>query len=82
MNWQVNRVIYRASYESESFTFEAFSTEELHARACLVDVLTAHGTQYGCQIDWWRPEYIEVRRIELGVGYRDMEPIYNEKESA
>lgn len=78
MNWRENRVIYRASYESESFTFEAFSTEDLHARACLMEVLVAHGRQYGCEIDWWRPDYIEVRKIELGVGYRDCETVREE----
>ena len=77
MNWREYKVIYRAFYESRSFTFEAYSTEESHAKICLVDVLNRHGEQYGCEPVWWggNLDDLSIQKITLGTGYRDGEEV-------
>jgi hypothetical protein len=77
MNWRENKIIYRAFYESRSFTFEAYSTEELHAKICLIDVLESHGKQYECEPCWWggNLDDLSIQKITLGVGYRDGEEV-------
>lgn len=66
--------IYRATYESRSFSFDAFASTEKSARQVLQDVLRRHGVLMKLgEVDWYEADGVEVREIVLGQGYRDRE---------
>jgi hypothetical protein len=67
--------IYRAYYDSKSFTFEAFGNTEHEAIDSLVIGLIQHTTQYKLSPDWWQFEGIELVAFNIGFAYRDNEMI-------
>jgi hypothetical protein len=67
--------IYRAYYDSKSFTFEAFGNTEHEAIDSLVIGLIQHTTQYKLSPDWWQFEGIELMDYSIGFAYRDNEMI-------
>jgi hypothetical protein len=71
--------IYRAYYDSKSFTFEAFGNTEHEAIDSLVIGLIQHTTQYKLSPDWWQFEGIETDTYEIGLPYRDRELIKSNK---
>ena len=77
------KTIYFARFVSHSFTFEAFGATRAKALAALRLGLAAHGKQYGLPT-WWHRKVgdCEVSAFDLGVGYRDGEPITTDREQA
>jgi hypothetical protein len=67
--------IYRAYYDSKSFTFEAFGNTEHEAIDSLVIGLIQHTSQYKLSPEWWQFEGIELMDYSIGLAYRDNEMI-------
>ena len=70
--------IYRAYYESRSFTFEAYSKTEKTARAKCLVALQLHTKQCDLEPDWFifgDVDGIEVDDYELDTPYRDRSEI-------
>lgn len=71
--------IYRAYYDSRSFTFEAYGSTEIEAIDALVIGLLQHTKQYNCDPDWFDIDEISVKSYFMGFGYRDYEMISKAK---
>jgi hypothetical protein len=67
--------IYRAYYDSKSFSFEAYGQTKTEAIDALVIGLLMHTRQFHAPSDWWDSEGIEVREFTVGFAYRDNEMI-------
>lgn len=72
--------IFLALYVSRHFEFEAFAATSEEAITVLKQGLDAHTKQYNLDPKWWvlsDPELdsLEVHEYELGVAYRDREPL-------
>ena len=63
--------IYRASYESRNFSFEAYGKTESDARAALMIGLLRHMDQYNLEPDWYYKDDIFVVEYQLNTPYRD-----------
>lgn len=69
--------MYKATFESFRFSFEAYGETEKVAIASLKLGLNRHAKQYGIESDWWH-EYqgdINTMEIECGSCYRDYDKI-------
>ena len=66
-----------ASFESRNFSFEAYGRNEGEAREAFAKGLAEHKRQCGVDDGWVAEvlEELEVRRVVLGVLYRDREPL-------
>lgn len=71
----MEKLIYRATFESRHFTFEAYAESVLDAESALIEVLNKHGKQYSLASNWYEKTEIEISGFYLGVGYRDRESI-------
>jgi hypothetical protein len=63
--------IYRANYESRSFSFEAYGKTADDSKAALMVGLLRHMHQYNLEADWYYKEDIFVVEYELNAPYRD-----------
>jgi len=74
-------ILWRASFESRSFSFEAYGESEDDARAAMGRTLRAHQRQYRLDRGWARdmldPDAgnVGIYPIAVGHGYRDGERI-------
>lgn len=74
-------ILYRAAFESRSFSFEAYGESEAEAHATMARTLRAHAREYGLERSWARdmldPDAgnVNVYPIAAGHGYRDSERI-------
>lgn len=73
-------MIYRVSFHTRHFDFEAHDTDKDAAIAAMTRGLRKHAEQYGLTSGWWHEEYpeqtpldeiFEVSSFEPGVAYRD-----------
>lgn len=71
--------IYRAYYDSRNFSFEAYSLNELDARAKCLEGLKTHGEQYELENDWFMVmdgvDGIECDTYQLDKAYRDRDEL-------
>lgn len=68
--------VFRATMQTEHFSFEAYGRTLASAKSALIEVLKAHGLQNGLKASWWRMHYdLEINEFKLGVGYRDRSPM-------
>jgi hypothetical protein len=64
--------LYRASFESRSFSFEAYGKTEDEAEKVMMKGLRKHTKNYGLpNNDWWERYDINVNKFELGKAYCD-----------
>ena len=70
-----NLTIYRASYESRSFNFEAYGKTKTDALKTIAAALNKHTIQFNCDPDWFDHDSINVVAYTLNTPYRDYEVI-------
>ena len=66
-----NIMIYRASYESHSFEFEAYGKTKTDALKALRIALNKHTIEYHCDADWFDNDSINIVAYALNTPYRD-----------
>jgi hypothetical protein len=75
------KTIWRAAYDSRHFSFEAYAFTKEAAINELITGLRLHARQYDLEPDWWEDQRVaaedqfDVREYELGVAYRDHQPL-------
>jgi hypothetical protein len=69
---------WQAILDTRKFSFETYGLRKSDALMAMGDLLRKHGEQYELEPDWCVEfmEDIHWREIEMGVGYRDLEPLY------
>ena len=70
--------IYRAYYDSRSFTFETYSQSKSSARYHILNGLKRHGIEYDLPSDWYVIDGhngIEIDCYDADTPYRDREKI-------
>lgn len=69
--------MYRATFISSNFTFEAFGRTKQEAISCLELGLSCHAKQYDLDPDWWKEFSGDLYTTEIALGncYRDNELI-------
>jgi len=71
---------YRASYESRSFSFEAYALTQDEARQQMVKGLKTHTKQLKLpDNEWFDEDSIGVSEVELNKSYRDHSEIKRRK---
>lgn len=72
--------IWRAEYESRSFSFYAYGMSKKEALDSLYMGLAAHQELYELASDWYHKDDIYVKEYKLGSAYRDTTEIYTRGE--
>jgi hypothetical protein len=69
--------MYKATFQSTHFTFEAYGETEKVALASIKVGLSRHGAEYGIEPDWWHECEGDIYTFEITLGscYRDNEQI-------
>jgi hypothetical protein len=73
--------VFRVSYRTRHFEFEAHDTDKDRAIGVLIAGLQRHAKQYSLEPDWWQEgfhgvptdEIFEIQQFEIGAAYRDRE---------
>ena len=76
----MSKTIYRATYESSHFEFEAYGLTSSEALKALKAGLEKHTEQYDLERGWYSKDDLNIYTFELGVPYRDTDVISDDNE--